>query len=387
MGIKRILLTLVPLVSYPTLFLGASSSTQLFTNAGTCFAPPVAYPTAPQPLFVAVADVNGDGKVDLVTSNAEGANSVSVLLGNGDGTFGTKTDYPAGPTPAKFAVADFNGDGKVDLAVADAGARVDGRLSILLGNGDGSFQAPVSYKTGRAGATEPGSVAVGDFNQDGKLDIAVSDIMSGINIFLGNGDGTFQPRIFTSGPQQPLDIETGDFNGDGKLDLVFGVESITTGILGVELGNGDGTFAPEVDYRVPANPGDFKISDLNSDGNLDLVMASGFDVTILFGRGDGTFAKAVNYPAGDAVAGIAFGDFTGDQISDVVVALANHRGLLLYSGKGDGSFLPPGHFIAAGFATGGPTAADFNRDGKLDFVSIGSAEFEALVFLNAGNCN
>jgi hypothetical protein len=166
---------------------------------------------------VTVADLNGDGKLDLAVPSSGG--TVSILLGNGDGTFQPAVNYPAGYAPASVAVGDFNGDGKLDLAVANFGipccSGPRGSVAILLGNGDGTFQPPSHYAAG----SNPLSIATADFNNDGKLDLAVSTDYSGVQVLLGNGDGTFQPAVRYNVPAYAASLAIADFNNDGKPDL------------------------------------------------------------------------------------------------------------------------------------------------------------------------
>src|SRR5207302_408575 len=182
------------------------------------FQPAINYASGPNPQSVAVGDFNGDGNLDLAVANWGGTNgTVSALLGNGDGTFQTAVNYAAGLNSISIAVSDFNGDGKLDLVVANSGST---NISVLLGNGDGTFRPAVNY----GAETAPYSVAVGDFNDDGKLDVAVANAGSGyyqtggnVSVLLGNGDGTFQPAINYSAGVGPYSVAVGDFNGDGKL--------------------------------------------------------------------------------------------------------------------------------------------------------------------------
>ena len=216
---------------------------------------------------LAAGDFNNDGKPDLAVANL---NSVSIVLGNGDGSFQPPVSYTVPDYAASVTVADLNGDGKLDLAVPSSG----GTVSILLGNGDGTFQPAVNYPAGYA----PASVAVGDFNGDGKLDLAVANFgipccsgpRGSVAILLGNGDGTFQPPSHYAAGSNPLSIATADFNNDGKLDL-----AVSTDYSGVQvlLGNGDGTFQPAVRYNVPAYAASLAIADFNNDGKPDLAVA------------------------------------------------------------------------------------------------------------------
>src|SRR5439155_1623497 len=181
------------------------------------------YATSDGPLSVAIGDLNGDGKPDLAVGNngphspdtTANTSTVSVLLGNGDGTFGGKADYGTGKT-AKVGIGELNGDGKPDLAVANVG---DGTVSVLLGAGDGTFAVQTTYSTGDF--SNPYSVAVGDLNHDGRLDLAVANNSpSTVSVLLGNGDGTFGiKRDYLTG-REPSSVAIVDLNGDGKPDLV-----------------------------------------------------------------------------------------------------------------------------------------------------------------------
>src|SRR3989442_333680 len=200
-------------------------------------APARDYAVGAGPYSVAVGDLNGDGRLDLVVANSL-ANTVSVLLGNGDGTFQAARNFDAGlgSGPIWVVVVDINGDGKADVLLANQSRH---SLGVLLGNGDGTLQPPMNFDTA---GNLPESIAVGDFNGDGKLDVAVAHFYStNVTVLLGNGDGTFRPALtFPVGNRNEF-VAVGDFNGDGTLDVA--VASYNTNTVGVLMGNGDGTFA------------------------------------------------------------------------------------------------------------------------------------------------
>src|SRR6267143_5400659 len=268
-----------------------------YACTGTLLLPGVPEPSVgSNPTSVTAGDFNGDGKLDLAVTNL-GSNNVSVLLGNGDGTFQAAVSYSAGTDPRSVTSGDFNGDGKLDLVTANGGSS---RVSVLLGNGDGTFQAAVSYFAGYF----PLSVTSGDFNGDGIPDLAVANG----SMLLGNGDGTFQAaRSYPGGSS----VTSGDFNGDGRLDLAMNGPNTVI----VLLGNGDGTFPAPVSYgtRGPT-PTSVTAGDFNGDGKLDLAVTNGgFNtVSVLLGNGDGTFQTAVTYTAGPYPASVTSEDFNGD---------------------------------------------------------------------------
>src|SRR5258708_807194 len=256
------------------------------------------FPTGIGPESAIVSDFNRDGKADVVVVNS-GDNTVSILLGKGDGTFASRRDFATGKFPLAVVAADFNGDRKLDLAVAN---NFDRTVSILLGNGDGTFQTGPILVT----RNPPQGVISGDFNGDGKLDIATvnSTVVTGtannsVSILLGQGDGTFSPAI-----EYPMDggtfsIAAGDFNRDGKPDLAVGNPGLAA--VSVLLGNGDGTFQPPVNYGSGTgnNVASFLITrDFNGYGNLDLATCGGGNGSLFIGNGEGTFQSFVGYPFG-----------------------------------------------------------------------------------------
>ncbi|HEV2381949.1 MAG TPA: VCBS repeat-containing protein [Terriglobia bacterium] len=292
----------------------------LLGNGDGTFQPAVPYVAGDTPMSLATGDFNGDGKLDLVMANQSGCGlggSVSVFLGNGDGTFQNQVEYATGHCPQMAIVGDFNGDGKLDLAVASLG---DNAASVLLGNGDGTFQSYVDY----AAASNATSITTGDFNRDGKLDLAVAGVGE-ISILLGKGDGTFLSQTPFSSTAR-FSITAADLNHDGKLDLVGTNDSGTIGGAVVMLGNGDGTFGPATVFTTGRNPIYVTVADLNNDGKLDLTLtnANSNTLSILFGNGDGTFKRpATNYTTGPNPAALAAGDINGDGRLDLPVLVAN----------------------------------------------------------------
>ncbi len=238
-------------------------------------------------------DFNGDGRTDLAVTN-ETDNTVSVLLGNGDGTFQPQVTYAVGGNPDAIVAGDFNGDGRTDLAVVNLGSfdanfnLIPGScsVSVLLGNGDGTFQPQVTYAVGQG----PASIATGDFTGDGRTDLAVANAGDNtVSVLLGNGDGTFQSQVTYAVGQDPWAIVAGDFTGDGHTDLAVADAGNTVSVL---LGNGDGTFQPQVTYAVGNDPWAIVAGDFTCDGHTDLAVANIGDntVSVLLGNGDGTFS-------------------------------------------------------------------------------------------------
>jgi hypothetical protein len=344
---------------------------------------------------IAVADFNNDGKLDLVASDCPSIplvtpqpyQSLQVLLGNGNATFGSTSPEIIPGCGQSLAVADFNGDGKQDVAAAMLYADA---VQIVLGNGDGTFT------TGQViPLPSPQAIVSADFNGDGIPDLAVTNVINNgatfspntVTILLGNGDGTFTVKSTMPAGSNPLAITVGDFNGDGKADLAI-VDQASNSVT-ILLGNGDGTFAPAPSPAVGLGPNSIAAADFNGDGILDLAVlnklntsgpAAPGSVTILLGNGDGTFTPVGATPATGLVpVSIAVGDFNGDGKADLATA---NTGILpppgesaasILLGNGDGTFVLASNTPAAtlGVTPDEVVTADFDGSGVSD-VAVGA---------------
>lgn len=330
------------------------------------------------------ADFNGDGKLDLAGS---GAQSADVMLGNGDGSFQPKVSYPVADWTQHLAAGDFNSDGKTDLVITINNPQIG--LALLSGNGDGTFNAPVNFPN-TSGFDSP-SVVAADLNNDGKLDVAVMHTVacynapcvaaSTISVMLGNGDGTFQPTQELPGGRTQYAMTSGDFNRDGIKDLAIGGSNTELHIL---LGKGDGTFnrlpmmtlIPGGDLFSACN--DVDIADFNRDTIQDLVipLGNGYGNVILLGNGDGTFRQSFRIieNATQAPYNLALADYNGDGLQDIARAMGfgNLGWMEIANGNGDGTFQAPVAYLKPTTvnSTGGIyiTASDFNADGKPDIA-------------------
>jgi hypothetical protein len=375
------------------------------SGASNPFRPVQTYESGgPNSTAIAVADVNGDGKPDILVGNSPfGASlsSIGVLLGNGDGTFqSAKTYGTGGHGVTSIAVADINGDGRPDVLVA----QLEG-VAVLLGNGDGSFQGPVIYPTNSPFGNS--GVAVADVNADNHPDLLVALAEGGVGVLLGNGDGTFgAAQAYASGGVFADSIAVSDVNRDGKLDLLVNNGNsffFRGGNVGVLLGNGDGTFQQARTYDTRGFDGGFggsiAVADVNGDGNPDVIAAnncaSPFNcfatpVAVLLGNGDGTFQTAKIHESGRRFAdAVAVADINRDGIPDLLVAYqcavgpCDRGSVQLLLGNGDGTFFLP----ASGNIPGGPDAvsiavADVNGDGTADvFVARADSTIGVLLSL------
>ncbi len=322
------------------------------------------------PLSIVPVDLNGDGKLDLVVLNqgpcyaCTGDSLVSILLGKGNGKFQPAVTYDAGGVgagnigPSQLAVAEVNGDGKLDIIVSlcappdSSCGDGNGVVGVLLGNGDGTFRPALTFDSGSS--SSQGGLAVGDVNRDGKPDVLVAnrclssvDCSTGaISLLLGNGDGTFrQGVVYATAGWRANGIVAADVNSDGKLDVLVAACGLSdcfgpNGIVTVLLGRGDGTFRAPTAYDSGGRDANgLAVADVNGDGKIDLVVANTVDKSagVLLGNGDGTFQPPLAFPtsSGTFDYSVAVSDMDGDNKPDILLSNCGQKGAVC--GRGSGS--------------------------------------------------
>jgi FG-GAP-like repeat len=367
------------------------------------FEPPVNYFMNRSPNGIARGDFDRDGNTDLVVTACGDAGctttgSVFVFLGQGNGDFIRGSKFVAGP-PGTDAIGlstgDFNRDGTPDLVVVNNALNQFGTVSVLLGDGSGGFLAPVSYGVGGAVPVWP---AVADFNRDGNPDLAISvTTTDSVAVLLGNGDGTFQPAVNYTVGGGPQGIATGDVNGDGLPDIVSADEcgddpACRDGTVSVLLGNGDGTFQPRLVFAEGIFPLSVAIADFNGDRHPDLAIANpcGTDeacssvgsVGIMLGNGDGTFESVVNYSTTSYLTTrVDVGKFNHDGYPDVVAVNIQYSNITVLTGNGDGTFQPGDDYVV-GLNPNAVAVGRFNQDNAFDIAVTDQNSFEVSVLLN-----
>ncbi len=373
---------------------GVSSPTAPATTA----APLTNYAVGNSPAFVATGDLRGTSVNDLIIANSAD-NTLSVLLGNGDGTFGAQTTFPTGTTPVSIATGQFNNgvsvansDNILDLAVADKSANT---VSIFLGKGDGTFQPKVDIPTGRG----PVSVIATDFHDldgTGFLDLAVANQDdNSISIFQGNGDGTFRAPALIQLPTgfSPAAVAATDLNGDGHEDLVVADQGHNT--ISVFLGKGDGTFQNRTDYPTGNAPVSVAFGDLNGDGAVDIAVANldGNSVTVYYNQISttnsaplGAFVAGAtrDFAAGNGPTAISVADYNADGAADIAVSDKTDNAITVLLNGGSELFTALPE-IPVGTAPASIATADFNGDGLPDAATADNGSAQATVVINSAS--
>jgi hypothetical protein len=334
--------------------------------------------------------ITHDNNLDLAVSNRD-SNSISILLGNGDGTFrpGQTLNTSPGNRPRGILTGNFHSsinDGIVDLAVLTTG-----RVAVYLGNGDGTFQTAKSFPT----VDTPIAFAAADLNGDHKLDLVmVSNVAGNLTVLLGNGNGTFQKAIKTPllpsvANNRPTSMVADDFLGNGKIDLA--IANANSNLIAILLGNGNGTFQSPILFPAGgASPNAIVSADFNGDHIPDLASANSGSISVYLGNGNGTFRTlpAIAVPnsglpqaaAGPNSGPLLAADLAGDGIQDLVVADQTSSQVTFLLGCGDGTFAPPQSFLT-GATPLALTVGDFNNDHKLDVASVNNSSNNVTVFL------
>lgn len=334
------------------------------------------------PVSVSVADFNGDGNSDLAVANMED-NNITVLSGNGDGSFQIAGKYKVGRYPRALAVGFLDEDATIDLAVANA---VSNDISLLIGKGDGTFHTHVDCDSENCGTGKfPRTLSILDINRDGHQDMVAANVTDNtVSVILGNGNGTFQTAKAADVGYAPYSTAIADFDGDALLDIICVNEQGKS--FSILLGNGDGTFITRSNHPVNDMPNTVIALDVNNDGFTDMITANerSANITVILNKSGGCFEAAKHYDVGRKPADMAAGDFNNDGYPDLAVADKTDYNITIMLGNENGVFTK-----LKSFDTGKEPRAivsdDFNTDGNLDLATINFMDHSRYVHLGKGN--
>ncbi|CAF4049614.1 unnamed protein product, partial [Rotaria sordida] len=332
--------------------------------------------TDSHPHSIVVALFNDDNLLDIAVANA-GSDNINILLAYGDGTFASQFSYSTGSdsNPHSLIAGDFNNDHRMDIAVANVGTH---NIGVFLGLGNGVFTGQTTFSTG---PSRPWAITVGDFNNDNKLDIAIANYgTNNIGVILGYGNGNFSsPTTFSTGYDSlPLSIAVGDFDNDNKLDIAV-VNNVTNNV-GIFLGHGNGSFEDQMIFTtVQYSTGDYSqpssvvIDDFNNDDKLDIAVANtnGSNLGIFIGYGDGKFSTQMTYPTGSNSnpRSITVGDFNGDGQLDIAIVNERDRNIGVFLQYRNGTFMPQETYLDTSYYVPfSIISCDFDNDDRLDIA-------------------
>jgi hypothetical protein len=394
----------------------------LLGNGSGGFGPATSVNTGFSTFAASIADFNGDGNNDIATA---GGTTATLVLGNGSGTFSATKNYLLSDSASNVLAADFNSDSKVDVLIINASS-AQNSASLLSGDGAGNLLTPIILT-----ASSAFSVVDGDWNNDGKRDLAVANIsQNNVSVFLANGGGSFQPAINFAAGNQPRSITSGDLNNDQNPDLVIanfnsnnvsilfgngaggfapatninvpgfgaeyvaiadyngdGIQDLAVGYLNssfisILLGNGAGGFTAASNFTVPNGVQQIALGDFNSDGKIDLALATIPGLAVLLGNGNGQFGAANLLSTTATTTSVAVGDFNGDGVADLATSVTNNSQVRIYAGTGTGTFGAPAVFAASGPMS--VAVGDFNGDGNDDVAAAGAGRTSVLLGNGAG---
>ncbi|MGH7259138.1 MAG: FG-GAP repeat domain-containing protein [Nitrospiraceae bacterium] len=338
------------------------------------------YAVGKNPTSVTTADFNQDGLTDLIVTNI-GNDSLSILFGNGDGSFEESRRLAVSVEPRALALNDYNGDGRTDIAVACAGSD---QVALFFGLANGQFGEGQRYPVQRT----PVSIATGDVNGDNKPDLVVALRNDKIIVLLGLGDGTFTPGPRYEYGDTPTSIALADLTQDGRLDLIVTNGGPMSNAVTIWTGNGDGSFRDPTDYRTGKRPLGVGFADFNNDHKTDLLIINGErdTFTVFLGNGNGTFQDGKESGADAGPVGGATGDFDGDRTTDVAIVNIQSSDLSILFGRGDGTFkYPPKNYrVNAGPFAVTPLPLRLNETEQPGLAVVNNGAGNVSIFLHRG---